>query len=410
MAGGCASFPFYFPVRILFIGYWSLHEPLTISTTFPHLRILQERPDVEHISFVTIERGAETSADLTLRLPFTNTKISFRPLLSRSQKVLLLNKTDDFLRFPRELAELAKAEGSTVLLARGAPAGALAYLVSRRTGLPFYVESFEPHAEYMRNGGVWKPYDPRYLVQTFMEGRQKKYARGLMPVAEAHRRLLIGEGVPADHVITVPCSVDIAAFGFDASRRVQQRQRLGYTDNAVVGIYVGKFGGIYYEDEGFALFREAADYFGVAFRLIVLTAHPAVDVMARLAAAGLDPAHCLVTKVPHAEVPNYLAAADFSFLLSRPTPGLSPIKVGEYWASGLPIFLAQGVGDDSDIVEREGGGAVYDLARPGSVGEGLARIAAQLAQPTHAADCLALARRHRSPERAREAYKVFFGA
>ncbi|UOQ97068.1 hypothetical protein MUN81_17730 [Hymenobacter sp. 5317J-9] len=396
-------------MRILFIGYWSLHEPLTISTIFPHLRILQERDDVEHITLVTVERGAETQADLTLRLPFPNTKISFKPLLSRPHKLLLLNKTDDFLRFPRELAELARAEGSTVMLARGAPAGALAYLVARQTGLPFYVESFEPHAEYMRNGGVWKPYDPRYLVQTYLERQQKKHARGLMPVAEAHRRLLIAEGVPADHLVTVPCSVNMTDFGFDAARRVRQRQQLGYADDAVVGIYVGKFGGIYYEDEGFAIFAQAAAHFGDRFRLIVLTAHPAEGVRARLAAAGLNPAHCLVTRAPHAEVPNYLAAADFAFLLSRPTPGLSPIKIGEYWASGLPILLAEGVGDDSGIVEKEGSGATFNLARPGSVASALARIEEQLAQPSHRADATALALRHRSPERAREAYRAFFG-
>ena len=397
-------------MRILFIGYWSLHEPLTISTIFPHLRILQERADVEHICLVTVERGAETQADLTLRLPYPNTKISFRPLLSRPHKLVLLNKTDDFLRFPRELVELARAERSTVLLARGAPAGALAYLVARRTGLPFYVESFEPHAEYMRSGGVWKPYDPRYLVQTYLEGKQKQHARGLMPVAETHRRLLISEGVPAGHIITVPCSVDLNAFGFDAARRRQQRLHLGYAEANVVGVYVGKFGGIYYDDEAFAIFRQAADHFGAAFRLIVLTAHPAAEVLTRLVAAGLNAAHCLVTKVPHAEVPDYLAAADFAFLLSRPTPGLSPIKVGEYWASGLPILLADGVGDDSGIVQQEGGGAVFDLAQPGSVAAGLARIAELLAQPAHKADCTALARRHRSPERARLAYEAFFSA
>ncbi|MBD2721801.1 glycosyltransferase [Hymenobacter armeniacus] len=396
-------------MRILFIGYWSLHEPLTISTIFPHLRLLQERDDVEHITLTTVERGVETQADLTLRLPFPNTKISFRPLLSREHKILLLNKVDDFVRFPRELAALAKAEGSTVLLARGAPAGALAYLAARRCGLPFYVESFEPHAEYMRNGGVWKPYDPRYLVQVYMEQQQKKNALGLMPVAEAHRRLLIAEGVPARQLVTVPCSVNMATFGFDAARRVRQRQALEYGNDAVVGIYVGKFGGIYYEDEAFDIFAQAAAHFGAAFRLIVLTAHPAAGVEARLAAAGLNPAHCLVKRAPHAEVPDYLAAADFAFLLSRPTPGLSPIKVGEYWASGLPILLAEGVGDDSGIVEREGGGATFDLTQPESVKAALVRIEGLLQQTNHRADATALAVRHRSPERAREAYQQFFG-
>mgnify|MGYP005817612763 CR=1 FL=1 len=71
-----------------------------------------------------------------------------------------------------------------------------------------------------------------------------------------------------------------------------------------------------------------------------------------------------IQQVEHRLVPKYLSASDFAFATYSSTPSkryLSPVKVGEYWANGLPVLLTKGVGDDSDIIEREGGGALFTL-------------------------------------------------
>ncbi|RZK19603.1 MAG: glycosyl transferase family 1 [Hymenobacter sp.] len=351
-----------------------------------------------------MERGPAALRVPALQLPFANEKITFEPLLSPPGQGVLVTKTNDFRRFPQELAAQATTFGADFILARGAPAGALAYLVQRRTGLPFYVESFEPHAEYMRKSGVWRWYDPRYIFQQYWENQQKRRAIGLMPVAENYRRQLIAEGVPAARIITVPCSVNLTDFAFSPSCRRQLRERLGLAADALVGVYVGKFGGIYYDEEAFRLFQETADFFGPTFRLLLLTSTPAAQVQARLAAAGFDPARAIVTLAPFTEVPAYLSAADFAFGLHRPTPYVSPIKVGEYWASGLPVLLTDGVGDDSGIIAAEGGGAVFNMGLGSSVQQALRSVQAQLADSMHRATIHELAARHRSVERAREAY------
>jgi hypothetical protein len=317
---------------------------------------------------------------------------------------VLVTKTNDFRRFPRELVAQAQAFKADFILARGAPAGALAYLVQKQIGLPFYVESFEPHAEYMRKSGVWRWYDPRYIFQQYWENQQKRRAAGLMPVAENYRRQLMAEGVPAERIITVPCSVNLTDFAFDADARVRMRQHLALPHDAIVGVYVGKFGGIYYDEEAFQLFRQTADYFGTSFRLLLLTPQAPAEVQAKLVATGLDPTRTVVTQVPFSEVPMYLSAADFAYGLHRPTPYVSPIKIGEYWANGLPVLLTSGVGDDSGIIAVEGGGAIFDLAQPGSVAQALGVIKNQLSNPEHRQTIRALAARHRSVERAREAY------
>ena len=397
-------------MRILFLGYWGLHDGLTVSTIFPHLRILQERADVAAVRLVTIERGAEAQAELTFAPGFEAGKISFEPLRSRPGRNVILNKIEDFTRFPNELAKQVAEFRPNFILARGTPAGSLAYLVWQKTKLPFYVESYEPHADYMLDSGVWGRFDPRYLFQRHWETKQKELALGLMPVAENYRQELIREGVPASRIVTVPCSVNTDAFAFDAGARARVRQRLGWPADAVVGVYVGKFGGIYYDEEAFEVFRTAAEYFGPAFRLLLLTPLTAAVVQNRLASVGLSPAQTYVAKVPFVEVPQFLSAADFAFGLHRPTLFVSPIKHGEYWANGLPIVLSDGVGDDSDIIKQEGGGAIFNLARSISVPEALANVAQQMAQPGYRQRVCHLAERHRSIELSRQAYAHFFGS
>ncbi|HEX8429488.1 glycosyltransferase [Hymenobacter sp.] len=395
-------------MNLLFLSYWGLEDSLTVSTVFPHLRLLQLLPEVRRIIFVTIERGASAGQELHFAPGFATDKITFAPLRSRQNQPLLLNKIDDFVRFPNELVKMVHQHTIEVIIGRGAPAGALAYLVWKKTQTPFLVESFEPHADYMRESGVWKGYDPRYLFQRYWEEKQKQLAIGLMPVAENYRRKLIQEGVNAQSIVTVPCSVNVADFRYDAARRQQVRARLGIAADALVGVYVGKFGDIYYDAEAFDLFRDAAAYFKPNFRLLILTPNPEAEVHAKLAKVGFTAEQVFVTKAPHAEVPGYLSAADFAFATIKPAECrrfCSPIKVGEYWAAGLPVLLTEGVGDDSDIIKQEGGGATFNLNNPATVPAALQQIAFLLQQPGYRERIQALAIEHRTVARAAEAYK-----
>ena len=122
-----------------------------------------------------------------------------------------------------------------------------------------------------------------------------------------------------------------------------------------------------------------------------------------------------VACVSHDEVPSYLSAADFAFALYRPSISkkyLSPIKNGEYWANGLPVILTEGIGDDSQIIDSEGGGVTFSL-EGNSLGKALERIEVIIKSGSReevSKGIREIASRHRSFDIAREVYEKVYGA
>lgn len=393
-------------MRILYLSYWNVEDPLTSSTVFPHLEVLQSLDFVSKIVFVNTERG-----NGVFEPGFALPKIVHYPLYSRNYRPNLLNKIADFVRFPEQISRLVLRCEIDMIIARGAPAGALAYLSYRRTGKPFIVESFEPHASYMLESGVWNRFDPRYIFQQHWESKQKRYARGLMPVADHYRNMLIQEGVDPKSVVTVPCMADERRFSFDAVTRSRMRQQLQVTETTVVGIYAGRFGGLYLEDECFDLYEGAFRYFPDFFLVILTPPDRHEWVVQHLSRRNIPADKYLVRFVPHNTVNDYLCMSDFAFATYKPgrwKRNLSPVKVGEYWRCGLPVVLTCGIGDEASMIEQASAGVLFD---PGDMNSDnlsalYQRIERQLGETGTRDRIKSFVHRLRDPSKVVDAYKL----
>jgi glycosyltransferase involved in cell wall biosynthesis len=245
-----------------------------------------------------------------------------------------------------------------------------------------------------------------------MEGLTKKTATGFLPVALNYKQALLEQGIPEEKIRVVPCTVPLDTFRFSSEARAKIRTRLNLAPDTLVGIYAGKFGGIYYETEAFEIFRKGFEIWSERFFLIILTSNSQEYVQDHVTRAGIDSARVFTILAPHAEVPNYLSAADLAYNLVKPGPSkrfTSSIKNGEYWASGLPMLIPPDMGDDSDIITREGiGGAIFDLGRPGSLEEAYRSIDHYLRTHSRESPEIAgLAQKYRTPEFIRQGYDHF---
>ena len=387
-------------MKLLYIGYWGVEDNLTVSTVIPHLKILSSFKEIDEIIFCSMEREGSARQ---LRLP----KVKHIPLFSRKRRNVVLTKIVEHFVFAKSLKRICRGNPIDLILCRSALAGAFGHYLGALFHIPYIVESFEPHAGYMVESGVWKWYDLRTIVQRYHEAQQKGTARYLCPVSNHYAAKLMEEGIDSARVRVLPCCVDTDQFRFDESKRMAIRARLDIPANSLVGIYVGKFGGIYYYEEAFKLYKSAFDFFGPSFRLILLSGHPPGEVNALMNRYSIPAEKVILLAVLHDTVNEYMSASDFAFCTIKPAPSriyCSPIKNAEYWANGLPVLLEAGIGDDSDIVAQEGGGHIIDPYKPEEAFHKLAALLTQGRQNL-ASSISALAIRHRSMNRVAQLYK-----
>jgi len=374
-----------------------------MATVIPHLKILAGFEAVEKIIFCSIER---TRKKPKVEIP----KVKHVHLVSRSIGNVFVTKSIDLIQFPRQAIKLCNVHKIDMIICRSSPAGVIGHIVSRQLRIPYIVESFEPHADYMLEARVWMRYDPRFLLQKYFESKQKQASDFLLPVSHQYKAKLLEEGIPEAKIVVVPCCVALEQFAYHAEKRSKIRVALNISNDAVVGIYAGKFGGIYFDKEAFQIFHEAFLFFGDKFRLILLTDASNEFVQKRCAEMNLPLEKVVATLVPHNVVPSYLSAADFAFSTIKPSPSriyCSPIKNAEYWANGLPVLLCSGIGDDSEIIETEGGGVLIDMMNISASLEEMKKLI-ERGRKRNADEISLLARKHRDIERVRSAYRVVF--
>lgn len=397
-------------MKILFQTYWGINDGLTVSTVFPHISQLAEFTKIDKIILSTIERDGKKEAYTGPK----NSKIEFKPRYSLNIRPNHLNKIFDFIIFTFQLYKLCKTEKIDCIIGRGALAGALSLIVGKLIGIPVVVESFEPHTQYMVESGVWSKNGIRSLFGSFLEKKIIKHASYLITVSNNFKKLLVENGAPESKIKVVPCCVDLNTFKINYDDRHSIRESLNIINGCVVGVYVGKFGGIYYDKEAFEIFKTASEIFEHNFFLIVLTPDNKEMVKQNLLKKGFKEDSFFVDRVPHNEVPKYLSASDFAFALQTYKPSnlfLSPVKNGEYWANGLPLLTTEGVGDDDEIIKREKIGFVFNLEIEGSLEKNLKDLKLLLEQENNEAlknRILDVAEKNRNFSVSENVYKEIF--
>ncbi len=391
---------------LLFLDYWSLNEPLTQATVLPTLRMVLDEGLADRIVLVTVERStAPAGPPMThmagvVHVPLHATRFPVRPIA----------RAMDLLRMVPRIAAIVREQKVDAIMARGVVAGGFARSVHQRTGIPYAVDYFEPHAEYMADVGEWSRQGLLYRALNRSIAAQWRSAVRCISVTRNFQRMCIAAGAVPDRLLVAPCPVDAERMVYNAADRTRLRSALGWQD-AIVGVYAGKFGGLYHRERSFAAFAAAQRIVGAGFGLIILTSEPEEQVREGLAAAGFAGDRSLVRYARHEEVPAHLSAADFAFAPYRGTPSsacISPMKIGEYWANGLPVLLTRGVGDDSAIIADEPlAGALFD-PEGDDITTALPRILEVLNVPDQRERTSALAVKYRSMALTMNAYRETF--
>lgn len=341
------------PRNILVITYWSFDDALVQAYTLPYLRLIREvLPQGSTIHLVTLEKRAAPGV--------------------REVEPGLLVHAFRYVPFgARAFGMIADVLWSCLKLIRGhaidtihawcTPAGMLGHFLSLLTGRPLIIDSYEPHAEAMVENGTWSRQGLAFRLLFWSERAQSRRARVLIAAAEGMKDYAARKyGVVNGPIHVKPACVDLGRFSFSDRKDPVLLKELGL-EGKLVGVYAGKFGGIYLDQEVFALIRVAREHWGERFHMLLLTSHTPAELSVYMEREGLPQGMFTVRFVPHAEVPRYMGLGDLAITPVRSVPTkryCTPIKDGEYWALGLPVIITPDISDDSRIIAERGIGAV----------------------------------------------------
>jgi hypothetical protein len=386
--------------NILVITWWSFDDPLIQTYTLPYLRIIREiLPEGSNIFLVTLEKKKRTAA--------AEKNIVHLPLDYHSPGIVAGWK---WIRNILSLRKLIKQKNIAYIHTWCTPAGMIGYLLSKMTGKPLVLDSFEPHAEAMVENGSWKKDSFSFKILFRYERKQALHARQIIAAASGMEEYAERKyGLTGKKFFIKPACVDLDQ---QITRKDPELiKRLGW-ENKIIGVYAGKFGGIYLEKEVFELFKCAADKWGANFRALILSSHSKEDIQLLAEQAGLPAGHIYHTFVDPGEIFRYIGLADFAITPVKPVPTkryCTPVKDGEYWAMGLPVIITKNISDDSRIIQEQKIGSILATLDREGYDRSLSEIEELLKEKDLKQRIREVAIKYRSFDIAKSIYKEIYG-
>jgi hypothetical protein len=350
--------------NVLVLTYWSYKDALIQTYTLPYVRIMQKNLGLQNKIFL-----------LTLEQSFY--KMNEEEWKKEKDKLLIENihlirfKYSNFglemlIRISLLLVYLSSniwTKNIQTIHSWCTPAGALGYLLSKITGKPLVIDSYEPHAEAMIENGTWTKKSWKFKILFWLEKKQSKRAKTVIALTEGMKHYAEKKyHTTFQHYYVKPALVNLNKFFWD-NEQYNQLRKVHHLENKIVCVYTGKMGGIYLNEEFFDFFKVADDYWENKFHLYLLTDKNQEEIRQQINSKKILKSKIEAFFVPHNQINSYLQMADFAVNFVKPVPSkryCTSIKDGEYWALGLPIVITKNISDDSDIIRNYNIGSVLD--------------------------------------------------
>jgi hypothetical protein len=348
--------------NILILTNWSYKDALIQTYTLPYVRIIRKYLCNDKKVFINTleqERYALTvEQEIEAKIMLANEGINWKGEPYHKPGIF---SVFSFMIHFLKLLYLCKKERIGVIHIWCTPPSIMAYILSIFTGAAIVIDSYEPHAESMVENGQWKRNSLKFKVLFLFEKLISKRAKAIISATDGMKLYAKNKyNIEGQNFFVKPACVDVNLFSSNKIKIKARLDELGL-GGKLVCVYAGKFGGIYLEDEIFDFFKVAHDFWGNNFRVLLLTSHSRQEIEIYCKKSGLDARIVINLFVPHQLVAEYMGLADFAITPVKPVFSkrfCTPIKDGEYWALGLPVVIPRNISDDSEIIEKNGIGAV----------------------------------------------------
>lgn len=350
--------------KIFIFAYYSYLDPVFQSAVLPYFEGLHDANDFEFILLTFEQKRYTLPAHKVepIHSFLTKQRITWYRCVWHSGKWLGILKAFSFIYGMLYAIYIILKHRAALIYVEGFPGGIFGYFLSRLFRKPLVMHTYEPHSAYMIETGVWKK---TYWGGKLLQYYEDKIGLNAAAIMTASNQMVmeLKEKGAKGLLLRVPSCVDIQLFNRNEEKGVRIKNQLGIPQDRIVFVYLGKFGGMYLDQETFDFFSLIKTHLHRPSHFLILSGDDPEQIMNWAKYSGLNEESVSICKLTKQEVPDYLSAGDFGFVAVKPVPSkvyCSPIKDGEYWACGLPIITIKGISEDAILAPSKGIGFVLD--------------------------------------------------
>lgn len=357
-------------IKTLFLSYNGLLEPILPSQGLPYLKGLAKNG--HELILLTYEKKgdlARTGKDGIARIRKELASSGIEWIYLRYHKnPPVFSTLFDLLAGSVRVFHLIKSRNIKIVHLRGVTPGAIMIFLSKFVRVKLLYDMRGLLAEEYVGGNLWKEDSVPFRLVKAAEKRLLSTADAVTTLTDKHMALNRSldyfkvRNIPLD---VVPCCVDTERFDYSKVDAVSARRRLGLEGKFVL-MYPGKTGTFYFMKDMLEFYKEMVAMLPNPVFLIVTNDSPET-VMAMARDIGLSPEKLLfIRRADFSDMPAYYAASDAGVFFINPYKkiGSSPIKMGEFLASGVPVIINPGIGDTEELVRKNKVGVVVEELSP----------------------------------------------
>lgn len=369
-------------MRVLFLSYNGLLEPILPSQAVPYLKGLAGHGH----EFILL--SYEKKSDLNkagqrgisgLKERLKKDKIEWQ-YLRYHKSPPVLSTVFDLLAGAVRVFAIVRYRKIDILHVRGITPGMIALMLAKILRVKILFDMRGLLAEEYVGGGMWKEDSLQFRMVKKAEKKLLSLADAVTVLTQKHYDLnmsldyIVRRDIPME---VIPCCVDTSRFSYPGRDDMVLRRQEGLEGKFVI-MYPGKLGSFYFIDEMLEFFDCALKSIPDAVFFVITRDDPAA--LLRKAEALSIPRDKIFVKtgLSFEEMPPYMRIADAGVFFINPYKkfGSSPIKMGEFLASGVPVIINPGIGDTEELVRNNKVGVVVDDFTERSYGDSVSRLMA----------------------------------
>ncbi|MFC1590130.1 glycosyltransferase, partial [Candidatus Omnitrophota bacterium] len=372
--------------KVLYLSYNGLLEPILPSQGIPYMKQMHERGGYDFV-LLTWEKAIDVknrgkAGIKALKEDLRICGIEWHCLRYHKRPRHFATLYDLIAGFFKCLY-LIPLKGVGIVHTRGITPGVIPLFLSKLFRIKILYDMRGLLAEEYVGGGMWSEGGLPFRLVKFAEARMLRSADAVTVLTNKHYMLnkglstLKSADVPME---VIPCCVDTGSFGYGVNSEDQRaggiKEKLGLNGRFVL-LYPGKIGSFYYMDEMLDFFKCSLDEVPNA-TFLILTRDSTSGLIKAIEKKGISASSVKVMSSTYDEMPALMRIADAGIFFINPYKkiGSSPIKMGEFLASGVPVIINPGVGDTEGLVRENKVGVVVEEFKPDDYREALRELIA----------------------------------